>query len=128
MRLIRGGTRVTYYPGGFGCSGQMGTFDGFCDSGRELQGNWEADSCTRGSGTVRDDNSKKYKFIFGLSKDEVVEKINKLREQLSCSKLLVDGKIINTEVNGKIIPVNSFDFEEEYWGEELESIEKAPSK
>lgn len=116
-----GHTRVTYYPKMVGCKGQEGTITGLCENGSHVVGTWVAKSCSTGYGEARKREylGKNYKFVFGLSKDEVIETINRYRSEQGCAGLSVDGYIINTEVSGKVVPMGSFKVDGRIVEEEL---------
>lgn len=62
----RGLSRVTYVPPfAFGCTGQRGDIEMVCTDGRTIRVDWQADSCTSGFGSGRDQSGNRVVLAYG---------------------------------------------------------------
>lgn len=63
----RGTSRITYIPPMqvFGCAGQKGKIDLVCSDGREINVDWQAESCTSGYGSGKDSDGNRIVMAFG---------------------------------------------------------------
>lgn len=77
-----GYSTITYIPPFGACAGQRGNVYAKCSGGRQLKGEWQALTCTKGFGEGIDNQGNKLSFTFGMTEDEAQEKI---KEQLSFS-------------------------------------------
>lgn len=68
---------VTYVPPlSIGCAGQRGKADLTCDDGRIIDADWQADSCTTGTGRGSDNFGNKFRYAFGLNAEEATEYVH----------------------------------------------------
>jgi S1-C subfamily serine protease len=55
------------------CAGERGTAQLSCGDGRQISADWEAQSCTSGTGSGYDQNKNRFTFAFGMEEDKALE-------------------------------------------------------
>jgi len=70
-----------------GCEGQSGLANGVCSDGKRLNMRWYASTCTTGYGFGSSNDGSKFRFTFGLTKENAMSSLDIMLEEIDKSNI-----------------------------------------